>query len=467
MEFEARGLEKTAKDLNERDPRWLLAKRISRSRALSRSERLPRLLLYICRMYLAEREEELNEQRIGIAVFGRAPSYDPAVDSIVRSHATRLRQRLELYFSTEGASEPLRLEIPRGGYLPKFFSAEEVPIAEPVLQPIPIDPSPESAPSLNSLTKPDREESKSIPQKLIGWGIAFASGLLVAFLLTGHIRPHAAARETDQQTHGPSSIERKFWESFLGSNRRTLLVTGDSGLVLYETYAHTEISLSQYLSGSYLQAQPSWRQLDIPSQTLADLGGRRYTSMVDLELITKLTHLPGWSNTGDEVVFARDLRSDQLEKANLILVGSRQANPWVSLYEPAMNFVLRRNEKGEFFFVNRHPLAGEKEMYSPSNDDTGIGVPSVYGLIAYLPTNGGQGRVLILGGLWMSGTESAGNFILNDQQFTKFLSSIVQKDGSIPPFELLIRTKAFGGNAVTSAVVAQRVGGAENYRSMH
>src|SRR5215472_6241216 len=71
-------------------------------------------------MTLKGREAELNEQKIGQAVFGRSPDYDSSIDGIVRTQASRLRQRLELYFEQEGAEEPVRVVIPKGGYIPVF-----------------------------------------------------------------------------------------------------------------------------------------------------------------------------------------------------------------------------------------------------------------------------------------------------------------------------------------------------------
>jgi len=100
-------------------PRELVG-RIVVSPAFARSERLSTLLTYVCDMALTGRESEINEQKIGHAVFGRPRNYDSTIDGIVRTQASRLRQRLELYFQREGADEPMRIVIPRGGYVPIF-----------------------------------------------------------------------------------------------------------------------------------------------------------------------------------------------------------------------------------------------------------------------------------------------------------------------------------------------------------
>jgi hypothetical protein len=62
----------------------------------------------------------ITEQQIGVHVFGWRPDYNPGEDSIVRSQARFLRGKLESYFSSEGADEPIHITIPKGTYVPLF-----------------------------------------------------------------------------------------------------------------------------------------------------------------------------------------------------------------------------------------------------------------------------------------------------------------------------------------------------------
>jgi hypothetical protein len=91
-----------------------LVERVLASSAFVKSKRLSSLLLYLCDLALSGRGSELNEQRVGEEVFGRRRGYDSMIDGIVRTQASRLRQRLDLYFSEEGANEPIRITVPRG-----------------------------------------------------------------------------------------------------------------------------------------------------------------------------------------------------------------------------------------------------------------------------------------------------------------------------------------------------------------
>src|ERR1700741_1754952 len=69
-------------DLMER-PEWKLAVREASSKSFSRSELLPRFLLYVCELTITGRTEEITEQRIGTRVFLRPEGYNPGEDNIV------------------------------------------------------------------------------------------------------------------------------------------------------------------------------------------------------------------------------------------------------------------------------------------------------------------------------------------------------------------------------------------------
>ena len=99
--------------------RSLLA-RIFASPEFQHATRLRAFLNYVVERKLAATPEDVTETLIGHRVFGRPATYNPGEDSIVRTEAHTLRQRLDRYFAGEGAGEPVILEIPRGGYLPVF-----------------------------------------------------------------------------------------------------------------------------------------------------------------------------------------------------------------------------------------------------------------------------------------------------------------------------------------------------------
>lgn len=68
---------------------------------------------------------ELKEATIAIEFFGKDASFNPAEDTIVRSHTYKLRKKLEMYYLKEGKEDKYRLRIPKGHYEVAF-----VPLAE-------------------------------------------------------------------------------------------------------------------------------------------------------------------------------------------------------------------------------------------------------------------------------------------------------------------------------------------------
>ncbi|MGA3040451.1 MAG: hypothetical protein ABSF54_06670 [Bryobacteraceae bacterium] len=92
--------------------------KILASRAFAGAERPGRFLRFVVEQALAG--NPLKETLLGVEVFGRSPSYDPRLDGVVRVEAVKLRARLKEYYETEGAADPIRIDLPKGGYLPCF-----------------------------------------------------------------------------------------------------------------------------------------------------------------------------------------------------------------------------------------------------------------------------------------------------------------------------------------------------------
>jgi TolB-like protein len=84
------------------------------------ADRASKLLRFLVERHMEGRDDELKESIIGVEAFGRTPDYDPKVDSTVRTEAVRLRARLNKYYSTEGSRDPMVIELPKRGYVPRY-----------------------------------------------------------------------------------------------------------------------------------------------------------------------------------------------------------------------------------------------------------------------------------------------------------------------------------------------------------
>jgi TolB-like protein len=94
--------------------------RILASSEFRRSTQLGRFLRFTVCQALAGEPGATKECLIAMHIFGRRPDYDPATDPIVRVEARRLRRKLAEYYSRDGQYDPVRIEVPKGGYIPVF-----------------------------------------------------------------------------------------------------------------------------------------------------------------------------------------------------------------------------------------------------------------------------------------------------------------------------------------------------------
>jgi TolB-like protein len=94
------------------------------SQIFARSERLGRFLQFTVDQVLAGKQSELKEYVIGVEVYDRRPSFNPAGDSIVRTEARRLRGKLKQYYECDGKTDPVRIVFRPGSYIPEICLRE-------------------------------------------------------------------------------------------------------------------------------------------------------------------------------------------------------------------------------------------------------------------------------------------------------------------------------------------------------
>ena len=437
--------------------RWSLVERIVTSRSFAKSERLMSFLTCICDLAQRGEFDLINEQYIGTKVFGRDPDYDPSVDSIVRSHASRLRHRLRQYFSEEGASEEVLLTIPTGAYVPVFA---------PRMTSIALDLNPtglrSTEPAISAASSQDsKRQGDDVPKvsraaRLLTvlserwiWVVAgmcfIGATSFIGWRINSHRQERLAVEAFNEST-------QPFWLSLLNDRQKTIVVEADSGLVIFQGFTKRRVSLARYINGSYL------KDIQLPpeqAKVALDLGTRRYTAIVDVGIVNRILRMPKLDKGNVAFRYARDLRMNEIKQGNLILLGTYESTPWVQLFEPSMNFYFENDlPSGVFSAVNRHPLPGELPRYDATNSDP---EHTIYGVVAYRPTLNGSGKVLILEGQSMAGTETASDFVFDDAYLLPFLNSIRRADGSIPYFEVLLRSRSLGSEASRLEVVAFRV----------
>lgn len=111
---------------------------VLQSTTLERADQVRNFLRYICDMELAGRGAELSEYLVGVEALGRPSGYSTAEDSTVRRRAYALRQKLEEVYRAELADAHVRIEVPKGGYVPRFVRAVETRAAVPTSDRVPL-----------------------------------------------------------------------------------------------------------------------------------------------------------------------------------------------------------------------------------------------------------------------------------------------------------------------------------------
>ncbi|MGA3160508.1 MAG: hypothetical protein ABSC77_04760 [Terracidiphilus sp.] len=422
------------------EERRALIERVAASEQFARSARLRDFLLYVGRHSLKDGSPEIHEQEIGAKVFDRPESYDTSQDNIVRVNATELRKRIELYFATEGAHEPLIIEIPRGGYKPNFH--RRIPeIGGHRLSAIE-----EFLPA----TSPRHSEETQARRLLrlnshILWA---ALCLLLAISCAVLFEQNRAMQKTLHPWEDKPALAA-FWGDFLSNKRQTDIVLPDDSASVIENITRHRITLGDYLSRGFLQQIQSSdfsadRKADLDevfNHNLITFGGVLAAQrIIALDPFSLSLHLTA----------SRFYEADSLKRDNAILIGGKKANPWVFLFDDQLNFNLDTAGAG-MFVVNNHPQSGEQAVYAESSTQKG---PVGYSVVAYLPNPSRTGNTIIVAGTDSDASSAAAEFLTSEDQLQKF-RNIIHAD-RFPYFEVLLKTSELRGTSFNAEIVAYR-----------
>lgn len=94
--------------------------RILASPEINSAKRLGQFLRYVTEQVIDGQENTINQYSIGIEALNYPVDFDPQNNPMVRIHAGRLRRALTAYYSSQGVDDPIRIDIPKGRYVPVF-----------------------------------------------------------------------------------------------------------------------------------------------------------------------------------------------------------------------------------------------------------------------------------------------------------------------------------------------------------
>jgi hypothetical protein len=397
------------------DPRLTLIERVIASNQFRSSLRLCEFLRYIGDCAVKETPEAATEQQIGVHVFQRAPGYNSSEDSIVRTHARLLRQKLTEYFATDGVAEPTIVEVPKGHYLPIFRLRQ----SDPPPAPFPIPVESKTAPVSEAAVK--RWYYLRSP---LGIGL----GILLVVVLAGSSL--LLARTWQKPVAAKSSIEI-FWAPFL---------SGDPPVVIY--------SNARFLGDSKTGLRYAPTGIDASNEPIVD----HYTGIGELTSVYELTKLFDAHHANFVLKRSLLVTWDEAKQRNLIFIGSPAENPSLHALPSLTEFTMMAKPESAGF-INDHPRPGELAVYSRPEHPLTMD----YAVIALKPGVQSGRRTLMFSGLTTLGTQAAVEFASRKDTVGELLKAVSSPGGEVRPFEALLGVTLEGGVPLQSKLISVHV----------
>lgn len=94
--------------------------RILSNSEFERSPKISKFLHFVVSETLAGKKNYIKAHTVAISVFQKDEKFDPQLDPLVRVNAVRLRRMLGQYYDSEGCSDEVIINIPKGSYVPNF-----------------------------------------------------------------------------------------------------------------------------------------------------------------------------------------------------------------------------------------------------------------------------------------------------------------------------------------------------------
>ena len=364
---------------------------------------------------IREAPEEATEQQIGINVFQRLPGYNSSEDSIVRTHARLLRQKLAAYFADEGSSEDLIIEIPKGHYLPLFRPAGITSV-----------PSKEGpAPAVfASQAEPARPESPGLihSSKIL---LAISIVLIAAAIVVWYAWPKPSV---------PRSAMELLWHPFLSN---------DPPLVIYSN----PLFVGNANSGLRL-ASPDEEQTRPSGVRFVD----NYTGVGEAAAIHELAQLFDAHHSTFILKRSRLVTWDEAKLKDLIFIGARSQNPAAGVLPSTTDFTIVTSADSSGI-VNLHPKNGEPISYSrpeypPTKD---------YAILALLPGAQHGKWMLRFSGLTTLGTQAAVEYACRPESVAELVHAASFPKGEIHPFEAVLEVTLSGGVPIQTKLLSVHV----------
>lgn len=412
------------------------------SQTFSTAPRLRDVLAYLLRTMEEDSAGEITEQSIGQAVFGRPPGYNASEDNIVRVTVRHLRNRLKEYYSSEGATDPIVLVIPKGRYIPSF-APREVNSS---------DPADEMAETRSGLDPSEESRQDSPSQDILSrgrfswrWIALAAAALIIAF--TAGFAARSALRP-------PAQATGIMGELFPPGDDVTL-VTVDANLQAYRQIFKRQVSLEDYILRTY-----ATESVNSSDPRIADAyrfaTGTNETNVSSVIIGAAVRHALEGRRLIIKHPHDASVRDFQ-DQGNVILLGGPWSNPWGQLFENRFNFrvVPETDQPSSSEIHNLHPMTGEATEYRPHMDGN---LNVNYVRIAILPNLDNTGHVILMSATSPESLEAASEYLLSAASYRELLAQFhAGSVKTLPPVEFLLEAKGLNAAPGSHHILSVRI----------
>ncbi len=423
----------------------IIASSVFRNSAL-----LQKFLEFITEKSCEGNMQDLCEYAIATQVLGRPDDFDPMSDTIVRTQAYRLRTKLKEYYETEGKSDSLVVEIPKGHYIPSFSMRHQNGSA--VEPSVPAKTNDETSPTteLAETTK----TTQGIPSAYI-----FSAVLLALLLVLGGIA--IGSRWFGSPSNQPLTVSvpkplDNFWSSFVSGNEIILAYTNS-------VFLETETGdLLRFRGGAVadrgtLVGKEAGRASALNSVLARSAGPLYYedgyTGSGEVIAVHRLTGL--LNSLGAKVVVKRSrlVTAEDMRNHNVIFLGSPFENQVLAEMHLPQRFTFEQPTGPRILWqgriADRKAESNARASYQVERDPQEQVIRADYALFDVLPGPVPGRRIVVLAGLTTSGTQGAAEFATSLEGIQQILDVMGTKSGGhkVTPlyFESVLQVEAAKG----------------------
>jgi len=403
------------------------------------SRRYPALFRFIVEETLEGRGEFLKERLLGIRVFNRPPDYDTADDPIARVTIAEIRKRIAQYYHEEAHEEEMRIELMPGRYEPEFFPRKSRAIAE-------ASKSGEStalklAPHTNPPVELPASKISKVRRPLFHWWVAVVAVLLlsVASALLWHLqRPSALDQLWDPvlKPHRPVAL-------CLPSRAGESHVAADAGILSYSAPKKPEGAGSATVPAGFPN-RPSFLDHETNGENVV---------FSDVLAANKISN---WIAThhGEQKLRLDDSTTlDDLQQGPTILIGGLD-NEWTLRAIAHLRYRFQGTDQEQYWI---------SDTKNPGNRIWGVDLKTQYpavkrdfALIARIHDESTGQVQVVVAGIGMSGTASAGEFMVDPNRLEE-LRKRVGPGFRDHDFEAVLGTDVVNGIPGSARILAVEV----------